>query len=323
MEASDRTACDELVCGYLSRLLGTPVTADHPHFAAASSRLDEVLAYHRRQFAEAGRGAETRWVLQQLRTGRLPYKTHPDCDLLEDVFLALLMEVGENAAFEAFQRRFARSVEQWARRYAWGDPSWGDALLGSLFEQRARSGSRISRYAGWGPLDSWVAQVARKLAPGARARPRVNLIQPDDAAGGLDGLGGRPVAHSSSDAAETEFDRWNCRELLAPAFRGCFDVLDAEQRVVLLQSIVDGVEQRQIARQLGVPAYQVTRTKQRAIARVRRRFHELAAELVDGGQETVRTCLELLRERFSDVPLDLKVIARGENTRNSAPCDGP
>lgn len=317
MDASERTACQALVCEYLSRLLDAPVTADHPHYGAALSRLEEVLSYHRRRFAEAGKPAEARGVLQRLRTGRLAYRAHRSCDLLEDVFLALLMQLNENAALERFQRRFAGKIEHWARRYAPRDPSWGDGFLTALIERRPKSEPRISRYAGWGPLESWVAQVARKLALSSPKSP-VRLVHSDDAAGGLDQLGGQPIAQTPPPAAETEFDRRHCRELLAPAFQACFDVLDSKSRLILLQSIVDGVEQKQIARELGVPAYQITRMKQRAIADVRQRFGELAVELVRGGQESVRFCLELLRERFSDVELNLEAIASGKEMRNSA-----
>lgn len=323
MEAADRMTCEAVVREYLSRLLATSVDRDHPAFAPAMKRLDQVLIYHRARFVELDKPAATDAVLRELRAGRLACKVHPGVDLLEDVFLALLMEQGENVAYRVFQTRFAAKVARWARGYGAREPFWGDGLAGTLFMPRARSGPRIATYAGHGPLESWLRQVVRKLIQSSLGGSWGAMIQPDDEAGGLDGLGGRVLSHSSSCPVDVEFDRKNCRELLAPAFLGCFDALDATERLILLQYYVDGVQQKQIARELGVYDYDVTRIKQRAIARVLQRFHELAAGLVRGGRETVMICLELLQERFSDVPLDLTGIVAREKARNSPSDDGP
>ena len=319
LDARDCAECEAAVRRYLSRLLGRTVGPDHPHFAVALERLDVLLTYHAARFAEAGKPTDTRRLLRQLRAGRLAMRNYPDCDLVEDVLLALLMELGTNEAFCEFQRRFATQVERWARRDHPGEPDLADSLAGHIFTPRARSDSRIASYAGRAPLKSWLRRVVRNWEPEGQRAP---VVQPDDNAGGLDGLKGRPLLHPPSRPLDVEFDRRNCGELLAPAFIGCFDELDDIERLVLLQHYVDGVQQNQIAEELHVRYFDVFRIKERAIARVRQCFHELAAGLVRGGRETVRACLELLRQRFSDLPVALAEILR-EKVRKPPNNDSP
>ena len=320
LDAQDRAECEAVTSRYLARLLGTAVTADNPHYAAGLERLDALLGYHAARYAEAGKRTDRGWLLEQLRAGRLAYREYQDCDLLEDVFLALLMERGVNEAFVAFQRRFAGQIERWARRYHPREPDLAGELAGYLFVPRAHAKSRIATYGGRAPLPSWLRWVVYTWKPEGR---REHLVQLGDEAGGLDGFEGQPVARSSSCTVDGEFDRQNCRELLAPAFAECFDGLDATERLILFQYYVDGVQQTKIACELGVRNYRVNRIKQRAIALVRQRFHELAANLARVSRETVMNCLELLQGRFSDVPLDLDAIRAGEKARNSPDDDGP
>jgi DNA-directed RNA polymerase specialized sigma24 family protein len=314
----DRKACEATVCEYISRLLDARASATHPYYAPLVARLERVLNYHGGRFAEAGKGTDTRWLIRELRAGRLARKVYHNCDLLEDVFLAALMELGEDGAFRAFDKRFAAKLAQWSRTYVPWDPTWGDSILAALFEPRAKSGSRISRYAGKGPLEGFVRETVRKLAMQARIEraPRGER-QVDTEAGGFDGLAVQPVVKSAPSTPEVEYDRRHCRELLAPLFQRSFEVLAARDRAVLLQVLVDGVEQTRIAREIGLPvqkAYKVFRMKERAIKHVAQEFRRLASKAAS--QDTVMVCLELLRDRLSDLPLDLEAIRGARQERN-------
>jgi hypothetical protein len=227
------------------------------------------------------------------------------------------MEHGENEAYRYFDGRYGHDVRTWARYYAPRDPTFAGGVLGSLYAPRTKSAARITKFDGTGPLRGWLKKVVWRLAhPPRPSVPTIQLVDDD-----IDCCGAKRIiaGHSPSDPDVDELDRHNCRDLLAPAVRGCFDALKPADRLLLKQVFVDRVHQNLIARQLGVKPYKIFRRKESAIKKVERRFHELARAIPNASRERVTTCLELLSKRFSDVELDLEAVIGDKKTRNGCP----
>ena len=272
-------------------LLGGHVSLPPAALTLVGARLKAALDYHREKFGRAwNRTVEDAELLDCLRRGEFAVGRRADYDLVTDIVLAGLLEAGVSEAFEAFTRRFGQQVAAWGRRFAADDPQLPDDLLADLVLPRAQSGPRIASYKGFAPMDGWLRQVVMSQAQRRRdARGLVLDPEPAESA---------PATADSCDLND-DYARMECTEKLAPALAGMFDKLEATHRLVLQMSILDGVEQKQIADLLGVRDYKVTRIKQEAIRKAAQTFYDFARR-VGLKDQTVHDCVQLILDRFPD-----------------------
>ena len=289
---------DRLVSTYAARLLAHELS-DPVLLGRARQRVCSVLRYHSEQYDQAGKPCEPETLIEDLGRGRFAFGTRADCDLWEDLFLALFFGAGMNEAAEAFRRRFADQLARWARRYGGRDTELADDLMADLLLPRAETGPRIETYQAHGPLDSWLRQVVRSQADRRRRERGVVVTTPDPEGhrGGDDRL-----AYSASDyrrvIPDEQYARQDCARHLAPVLNRVLDELTPRQRAVLLLSVADGVPQNQIARLLDVADYKVSRLKTEAIETVRRRFFAEARQVSQMDDETLRGCLHMVMDAF-------------------------
>lgn len=270
-----------------------------PTLRTVETTFARVLAYHEEQFRAADKASDEPSVIESLAGGEFAYGRRPGVNLWEDVTLAALLLLHDELAARLFCDRYAQQVSGWEHRYSRGASFSVEEFLADLLLPRGDAGPRISRYAGRGPLDGWLRQVyvsichKRREQQAGPAGKQLLATQSNSA-----DLGYAASVESDEDPPDERYARHECAELLAPLISKCMGVLDDAHRQVLLMSVVDGVQQKKIAKLYGVADYKITRMKQAAIKRVRDAFVEAARRSLKMAGDSLHLCIELLLERF-------------------------
>jgi RNA polymerase sigma-70 factor (ECF subfamily) len=210
-----------------------------------------------------------------------------------DLALALGCAAGSPLALAEFDRRFNTELTAALRRV---DPSPAfidealQAVRERLFLRRERSGSKISTYAGTGPLAGWVRAVALRVALNLRrgAAPEVPLNE-------------RLAEGISADAPGPELHllKSQYREAFQQSFRAALGTLTDQELNVLRLHFVSGLSLDRLGEM-----YQVHRaTIARWVARARERLllstqRELQSRL-SVGEDELHRILELVRSQLA------------------------
>jgi len=282
----------------LSRLGFDLLQPEDPRLKRVQTAYGGALAYHQRRFEQAGMESQARFVADALSRGRFAHGTRSGVNLWEDAALAAMVALRDAHATAVFRERFAERVSDWQRRYCPNEPCSVEGFLADLWLPRERAGPRIETYQAHGPLDTWLRQVFISLCHKEREKQiSGQQVSHEEfvSNGSRDPLNQLP---SQDDPPDEQYARLECAKRLAPLIAECIDHLDATHRQVLLMSVVDGVQQKKIAKLYGVRDYKITRMKQSAIKRVVDKFLELASHWANMADESVRQCIDLLLEKF-------------------------
>jgi DNA-directed RNA polymerase specialized sigma24 family protein len=272
---------------YIETTLGRPVSQESRAVELCHGRLAGLIKYHKKEVEERRICLDDVGFAEELRHGRLGAGHRQGYDLVADIVLASLLEAREDGVVELFERRFLGQLQKWARLYASGDNDIVADFLADLLMPRENSGSRISTYRGYAPLDAWLKRVF--LSQADRRRRQVGVVlELDDA---------NRLCHV--DLGD-EYARRECTQRLKHAFSEMFGVLDDVHRMVLQMAVVDGVEQKKIAAFLGVKDYKITRMKQDATTKVAKAFFDIAAVKGDMSKESIRECLSLIMDGLGE-----------------------
>jgi len=309
VDPSARTKCESLVREHTLRLLGEALQRDDPSFNRCVNAILSKLEYHRQQFLSADKPHHGEYVLQCLQQGQFAFGTVATCNWIEDVILATLLTLRHEGGTKAFCRTFYSDFAAWGRRFAPNDPDLVGDFPSNLMSPRPRSGPPIETYHAKGPLRTWLRRVFRNMAEHVRRTPGEVIIESASRTNALEAYSGRE-RHEAGFVSK-EYDRQLCREKLAPIFLRCFDILNARERTIVLQAIVDGVEQKMIARELKIHPGNVARTKQAALAKLLSEFHRLALESSGLQPESIGICVNLLLESVGEGVIDLEAIRKG------------
>jgi len=304
---------------YARAILGEPLADESPVGQLCCEQLDVVLAFHQKQFRDAGKPADRDTVVESLQNGEFAFGRRAGCDLLADFFLARFYGQKLEAAARHFITRFEKPIRGWARRFGPNDNELADSILGDLLLPRVRVGPRIDSYRAEAPLDSWLRQVVYSQAQ-RRYRERSRMVEAGAGGGDLteqvsDGVGGE-----ACPLPDERYVEQDCTNQLAPLFRRAMSVLGERERTVLMLAVVDGVPQNRVARLLQVPEYTISRLKTRAIERVHQQFYRIARQIEGMDNESIRGCLELILKAFPGTELGL-IPEGGEESE--APDAGP
>ena len=306
MDPSLLTTCESLVREHTLRLLGEALQRDDPSFGRCVDAILSKLEYHRRQFLSADKPHHGDYVLQCLQRGQFAFGKVAACNWIEDVILATLLALRHEGGTKAFCRTFHSDFAAWGRRFAPNEPDLVDDFPSHLLSPRTRSGPPIETYRARGPLKTWLRRVFRNVAEHMRRSPGEVAVESigrtDNWEACIDN-----VRHEGGFVSK-DYDRQLCREKLAPIFVRCFDILNARERTVVLQAIVDGVEQKMIARELKIHPGNVARMKQAALAKLLNEFHRLALESSGLQPESIGICVNLLLESVGESVIDLEAV---------------
>lgn len=262
--------------------------------------LANVVANHQKLFQSAQKAADGLSVFEALTNGEFSHgDPHPNVKLWEDVTLAALLALHDDQAARLFRDRYAQQVSGWEFGFSHGTPFSVEEFLADLLLPREHAGPRITGYAGLGPFVGWLKQVYRSICDKRRKKQA--------------GPGGKPFlsiqsssedqhcatsVKSDEDAPDERYALHECAELLAPIISECMGVLDDFHRQVLLMCVVDGVQQKKIAKLYGVKAYKIARMKKAAIKCVHGAFVKITRSSPRAASESLRLCIDLLLERF-------------------------
>ncbi|MFA5865990.1 MAG: hypothetical protein WC975_15055 [Phycisphaerae bacterium] len=247
-------------------------------------KISRMIEYHQERFVRSGKGLlSDEELLCNLQRGEFGTGRREGYDLVADVVLAALLEAGVNGAPEVFDCRFKSQVQKWAAIYRCRNPEIVESFTTDLLLPRKKSGSRISTYNGFAPMDGWLKQV---LFSQIIKDPQPRILESPEL-----------LMSCDIDPME-EYARKDCKEKLAPAFAHMFDTLDDVHRTVLKMAIIDNVEQKKIAVLFGVRDYKIVRMKQKAIEQVTKAFFNYAANEAKLSEISTQECLRLIMKHY-------------------------
>jgi RNA polymerase sigma factor (sigma-70 family) len=244
----------------------TPAQAGHGQYLR---RLWGCWAYHWHAAAKSQGGRADGWaVARQLRAGVGALgQGHLGGDPLRDVVLAEAVLQRDNAA----TRRFAQEYREFvcgliAKAHATADDfsDWWSELIDRLAGY-SRPPGKLDRYAGRCGLRNWLGTVVRRFVYD-RCRHRLAAEYATDPA--------NLTAQGGTASPEEELITGECLRASLELVRAALEDLDAEDRLLLCMSFVDGLSGRDAARVLGIDPGTVSRRKAKALSAL--------AEALDG-----------------------------------------
>lgn len=218
-------------------------------------------------------------TLNDLESGNLAFGK-VDGNLVRDIVLAEALGRHEEEAAKIFEIEFMPMVRSMARRTG-GEAALStvDNLAADLILPRKDRTTKISTYLGKTLLKSWLKVLILNLWYSDRRRVSRQPEQMSD----------EPII---SDGTEKTNHYSECDSLLQEPMRRAAKRLDQSDRALLKMLILDGAPQVGLARMLKVPAWQITRRKQRASTRLYAAISEETA--LAASPESFKDCLQLV-----------------------------
>jgi hypothetical protein len=197
---------------------------------------------------------------------------------LFDVVLAQAFENGEAKAAEMFESEYKPFIEGVARRVG-GQPAveavrnfGADLLL-----PRPESPPPITTYKGRTSLRNWLGSVVTKHLISLNRSP----------ASKVQSLAGDVADQNRSPSAG---ELTECLSLLRPVLSEAICAVSAEDRVLILMLVMDGVPQKELARSLNIHPGNVTRRRQSIANAIWQRVLALGTRLTESTR--FQECLE-------------------------------
>jgi len=244
-----------------------------------------------------------------------------------DLFLALACDEGIEEAWQCLCSRFVTRLAGLARRRGAHRGRDEELVRDAIADLRERVGgpggrTRFSNYVGAVSLSSWLAVVLLRRMADARRSPGRVFASIDPEARTPSASTGRPsrAAAPEADPALQLIDA-ETRELTTRALEAAWRSLSLREREVVCLRYRDGIQQKAIARMLGIGESMLSRMLQRAVERIRASVVE---EFSAGGSG-----IAALRETSWDVLRDsvTKLLQSSAPKRDSPPKgphrDGP
>lgn len=201
------------------------------------------------------------------------------------------------AFFDCFDDFAIAVARKTAPRYA-KQFDWWDNLKSLLVVREKRSG-KLANYRGHASLKSWlgktfVREILRQAERDRHAEAALETV-PNAAA----------ATAVTTTAAHSAIDR-DCREKVRGALRDSLESMEPGPRQAVFHHFVDGLENQQIARIMGVVPGTATRRRDRGLSQLR----ELLAARIQNGGRALGDCLKHLLRLNDD--LDLALLLRTE-----------
>jgi RNA polymerase sigma factor (sigma-70 family) len=214
-------------------------------------------------------------------------------DVIHDLVWADAVLRGDQRATVAFFQcfdDFAIAVaRKTAPRYA-RQLDWWDNLKSTLVVREKRPG-KLANYLGHASLKSWLGKtfVREILHQADRDRHAEAALE--------------AFPNATATAAQSAIDR-DCREKVLIALRDSLEAMEPGPRQAVLHHFVDGLENQQIARIMGVVPGTATRRRLRGLSQLR----EFLEDRIQNGGRALDDCLKHLLRLNDD--LDLATLLR-------------
>lgn len=223
---------------------------------------------------------ELEQLVRDLQAGHLHYGA-TQSNLIQDVFVAQGLELGENKAAEMFENDYMPSARSDAIQFL---GQRGLEMLGNLSADlilpREDKPPKIATYRGKTPLKTWLKSVVVNTCL-SKLRKQKREKRPEM----LDPL-------SATPPVSVETDSRDCEKKLAPLITEAVQKVDVEERVLLKLLFLEGVQQKALARVWRIDPGNVTRRKQRAASNLLENIRSLSHYVKPQG--LVKDCLEIL-----------------------------
>lgn len=218
-----------------------------------------------------------------------------------DLWLAVAADLGVPGAFDAFYAHFEPRLRAMALRML-GSAVDADALATEVLGDLAlapRSGAArtvLGTFDGSGSLFGWLAAIlARRVYARGKKTPGATevALDPGDGSGASDPPV-PPTRGEGRDPLEGAVGRERASGLRA-ALEAAWARATPNERFVLVGKFRDGLEQRALARSLGVGAPRVTRLVQQVVEKVRAVVATALGGGGDAGPEADRDALDVVQ----------------------------
>lgn len=261
------------------------ITRKHDAHSVYADRLWGCWSHHWHQAAEKTPGGriDGEEVARQIRAGRGWLRGgRLGGDPLRDVVLAVAMPRKDERAVECFQAEYFDFLRRLAGRrrqcfYQEPDPWWNDFL--DFLAGYTTSAPKLDRFQGRCALRNWLGTVLWNFLGRWDGAPAEGMQTIED---------GR-VGHQPEPRVD---DLEPCLELFAGLVRQALDELPKQDRLVLCLLYVEGLQLKEVARIVGKHPGNAGKQRDKALARLRERLLELAAERSQ--EQIYGECLEAL-----------------------------
>jgi RNA polymerase sigma-70 factor (ECF subfamily) len=211
------------------------------------------------------------------------------------LYIACGCAAGDTAALRAFERRYMPEVERAISRFRLHAQDSADvmqALREQLLVGRSGDAPRIAEYSGRGDLSGWLRVTAVRAAL-KKLRGKKPEVDADDAL---------LAARSMQDDPELSYMKELYRRTFRQAFAAALASLDAREKNLLRQHVVDGLTVDELG-----PLYNVHRaTAARWVQRAKERLlEETRKQFMARARISARECESVLRMVRSRIDVTL------------------